>query len=111
MTLLLRVVKVASRREGTATLGQADIITYLANSFAAHQQRLTGSSDPFPAATVSAGLGELAGAGLLTSDSSGFKFTELGTYVSQSGLRVSSAVRVAHALRGVHPTALNGPST
>jgi hypothetical protein len=53
-TLLLRVVAVASRREGATGLSEADVIAYLSNSFAAHQQRLAGAPDPFPAATVSA---------------------------------------------------------
>ncbi|MFB4285506.1 DEAD/DEAH box helicase [Nonomuraea sp. MTCD27] len=106
-TLLLRVVAAASRREGVTGLSEPDVIAYLSNSFAAHQQRLAGAPDPFPAATVSAVLDDLVRAGLLSSDPSGIELTELGTYVSQSGLRVSSAARVARALRAVHPTALN----
>ncbi|ROO60362.1 replicative superfamily II helicase [Micromonospora sp. Llam0] len=106
-TLLLRVVAVAARREGVTGLSEADVIAYLSNSFAAHQQRMAGAPDPFPAATVSAVLSDLVGAGLLSSDPSGIELTELGTYVSQSGLRVSSAVRVARALRAVYPGALN----
>ena len=88
-------------------LGEAEVIAFLSNSFAAHQQRLAGAPDPFPAATVSAVLADLSGAGLLSSGPSGFELTELGTYVSQSGLRVSSAARVARALRAVSPAALN----
>ncbi|GAA0547489.1 caspase family protein [Paractinoplanes ferrugineus] len=106
-TLLLRVVAVASRREGSTGLSETDIIAFLSNSFAAHQQRLSGAADPFPAATVSAVLAELVAAGLLSSGTSGIELTELGTYVSQSGLKVASAVRVARALRAVPPAALN----
>lgn len=106
-TLLLRVVAVASRREGGTGLSEPDVIAYLSNSFAAHQQRLAGAPDPFPVATVSAVLDDLVRAGLLSSDPSGIELTELGAYVSQSGLRVSSAARVARALRAVHPDALN----
>ncbi|WP_433221454.1 DEAD/DEAH box helicase [Dactylosporangium sp. CS-047395] len=106
-TLLLRVVAVASRREGVAVLTEADVIAYLSNSFAAHQQRLVGAADPFPAAAVSTVLGDLVGAGLLSSTTAGIELTELGTYVSHSGLRVSSAVRVARVLRVVNSAALN----
>jgi helicase len=106
-TLVLRVVAVASRREGMTGLSGADVIGFLSSSFAAHQQRLGGAPDPFPAATVSAVLDDLAGAGLLSSGLSGIELTELGTYVSQSGLRVSSAARVSRALRAVNPAALN----
>ncbi|WP_328848535.1 DEAD/DEAH box helicase [Micromonospora zamorensis] len=106
-TLLLRVVAVASRREGATGLGEDDILAYLANSFAAHQQRLAGAADPFPTTTVTAVLAELVGAGLLSSGPSGVELTELGTYVSQSGLRVASAARVARALRAVYSDALN----
>jgi helicase len=106
-TLVLRVVAVAGRREGVTGLSQADVIAFLSSSFAAHQQRLGGAPDPFPAATVSAVLNDLAGAGLLSSGPYGIELTELGTYVSQSGLRVSSAARVARALRTVTPGALN----
>ena len=106
-TLLLRVVAVASQREGVAGLTEADVIAFLSNSFAAHQQRLAGAPDPFPTTTVSAALDELVDAGLLSSGSSGIELTELGTYVSHSGLRVVSAARVARALRAVHPSALN----
>lgn len=106
-TLVLRVVAVASRREGATGLREADVVAFLSISFAAHQQRLAGAPHPFPAATVSAALDDLVGAGLLSSDLSGIELTELGTYVSQSGLRVSSAVRVARTLRDVNPTALN----
>jgi replicative superfamily II helicase len=106
-TLVLRVVAVASRREGVTGLSEAEVIAFLSNSFAAHQQRLGGAPDPFPAATVSAVLDDLVGAGLLSSGPSGIDLTELGTYVSQSGLRVSSAARVARVLRAVNPAALN----
>ncbi len=58
---MLRVVAVASRREGPPTLAEADVIAFLANSFAAHQRRLISAADPFPAATVDAVLHELVG--------------------------------------------------
>jgi helicase len=106
-TLALRVVAVASLREGMTGLNEADIIAFLSNSFATHQQRLGGAPDPCPVATVSAVLDDLAGAGLLSSGPSGIELTELGTYVSQSCLRVSSAARVARALRAVDPATLN----
>jgi replicative superfamily II helicase len=106
-TLILRVVAVAARREGAAGLSEAEVIAFLSSSFAAHQQRIEGAPDPFPVATVSAGLNDLAGAGLLSSGPHGVELTELGTYVSQSGLRVSSAMRVARVLRAVNPGALN----
>jgi helicase len=61
--LVLRVAAVASRREGVTGLSEADVIAFLSSSFAAHQQRLGGAPDPFPAATVSAVLDDLAGAG------------------------------------------------
>lgn len=106
-TLVLRVVAVASRREGKTGLSEADVIAFLSNSFAAHQQRLEGAPDPFPATTVSTAMNDLADAGLLSSGASGVELTELGIYVSQGGLRVSSAMRVARALRAVNPAALN----
>ncbi|MFE9187767.1 DEAD/DEAH box helicase [Micromonospora haikouensis] len=106
-TLVLRIVAVAARREGNDLLTEGDVLAFLGNSFAAHQCRLTGAADPFPPATVSAALNELVAANLLTSGPSGLALTELGTYVAQSGLRVSSAVRVARALLGLHPSQLN----
>jgi helicase len=106
-TLVLRVVAVASRREGKTGLSETDAIAFLSHSFAAHQQRLGDAPDPFPAATVSTVLDDLLGAGLLSSGPSGIELTEFGTYVSQGGLRVSSAMRVASALRAVNPAALN----
>ncbi len=106
-TLTLRVVADASRREGVTGLTQTDVIAFLTHSFAAHQQRLAGAQDPFPAATISTILNDLADAGLLSSGPSGIQLTELGTYISHSGLRAVSAVRVARALRAVNPAALN----
>ncbi len=56
---MLRIVTVATRREGSDSLTQDDVVAFLANSFAAHQRRLAGAPDPFPPATVSATLAEL----------------------------------------------------
>ena len=56
---------------------------------------------------MSSTLDELVSVDLLTSGPSGLALTELGTYVAQSGLRVSSAVRVAQVLRTLHPAHLN----
>jgi replicative superfamily II helicase len=107
LTLVLRIVAVATWREGTDQLTQDDVLAFLANSFAAHQRRLTNSPEPFPPAKVSGALADLVSAGLLGSNPSGLALTELGTYVAQSGLRVSSAVRVARALRSLHAAQLN----
>ena len=107
-TLVLRVVAVAARRDGAGHLTEDDVLAFLADSsFAAHQHRTIAAADPFPPATVSSTLAELVSADLLTSGPSGLALTELGTYVAQSGLRVSSAVRVARALRTLHPLHLN----
>jgi helicase len=106
-TLVLRVVAVAARRDGAGHLTEDDVLAFLANSLAAHQHRTIAAADPFPPATVSSTLAELVSADLLTSGPSGLALTELGTYVAQSGLRVSSAVRVARALRTLHPLHLN----
>jgi hypothetical protein len=106
-TMVLRVVAVASHRGRVTGMSGADVIAFLANSFAAHQQRLAGASDAFSLDTVSAVLDDLVAAGLLSTGSAGIELTELGTYISQSGLRVSSAVRVSHALRSVYPSELN----
>jgi len=107
LTLVLRIVAVATRREGADQLTQEDVLAFLANSFAAHQRRLTSAEDPFPPAKVSGALADLVSAGLLADGASRLALTELGTYVAQSGLRVSSAVRVARALRMLHPAQLN----
>jgi helicase len=107
LTLVLRIVAFAARREGADQLTQDDILAFLANSFAAHQRRLTNSADPFPPAKVSGALADLVSAGLVASGPSEVALTELGTYVAQSGLRVSSAVRVARVLRVLHPAQLN----
>jgi helicase len=104
---VLRVVAVAARRDGAGHLTEDDVLAFLANSLAAHQHRTIAAADPFPPATVSSTLAELVSADLLTSGPSGLALTELGTYVAQSGLRVSSAVRVARALRTLHPLHLN----
>ncbi|WP_125911316.1 MULTISPECIES: DEAD/DEAH box helicase [Pseudonocardia] len=104
-TLVLRVVAVAARRG--EHLAEDDVRDFLANSFAAHQHRTTAGVDPFPAATVSSTLDELVSVDLMTSGPSGLALTELGTYVAQSGLRVSSAVRVARVLRTLPTAHLN----
>ena len=47
-TLVLSVVAVAAQQLGTDnTLSQDDVIAVLANSFAAHQNRLAGTGDAF----------------------------------------------------------------
>lgn len=106
-TLVLRVVSVAARRDGEGSLTEDDVLAFLAESLAAHQQRMIGAADPFDSAVVSSALAELVSADLLTSGQSGLGLTELGAYVAHSGLRVSSAVRVARALRTMHPSDLN----
>jgi hypothetical protein len=67
---------------------------------------VAGAAAPFPPTTVSAALAELVSADLLASGPAGLALTELGSYVAQSGLRVASAVRVARALRMLHPSQL-----
>lgn len=107
-TLVLRVVAVASQQIGTDdALSGDDVVAVLANSFAAHQNRLTGSSDAFEPAKVAAVLAELQRAQFVEENESGLHLTPLGTVVAESGLAVRSAVAVARVLRGLQPQQLN----
>ena len=57
-TLVLSVVAVASQQLGTSnTLSQDDVIAVLANSFAAHQNRLAGRGDAFEPTKIAVGPG------------------------------------------------------
>ena len=107
-TLVLGVVAVAAQQLGTGnTLTQDDLVAVLANSFAAHQNRLTGSGEAFEPATIAAVLGALRDEQFIEDDGSGLRLTRLGTVVAESGLVVRSAIAVAGALRRVHPQQLN----
>ena len=107
-TLILGVVAVAAQQLGTGnTLTQDDVVAILANSFAAHQNRLAGSGEAFEPATIAAVLGALRDEQFIEDDGSGLRLTRLGTVVAESGLVVRSAIAVAGALRRVHPQQLN----
>ena len=45
-TLVLRVVAVATRRDGDGDLTEDDVLAFLANSLAAHQHRTIAAADP-----------------------------------------------------------------
>jgi len=100
-------VAVAYRREAVTSLSDADVIAFLSNSFAAQQRRLAGAPDPFPTGTVSAVLSDLVYAGAAVVRHVRDRADRTWDLRSQSGLRVSSAMRVARALRAVNPAALN----
>jgi helicase len=106
-TLVLRVVAVASQQIGTAGLSQDDVVTILANSFAAHQNRLSGSGDVFEPAKIAAVLTPLQREQFVTDDGTGLRLTQLGEVVAKSGLAVRSAVAVASVFRRLQPEQLN----
>ena len=107
-TLVLGVVAVAAQQLGAGnTLTQDDVIAILANSFAAHQSRLTGSGEAFEPTTIATVLRALQNEQFIEDDGSGLRLTRLGTVVAESGLAVRSAVAVAGAFRRLHPGQLN----
>ena len=83
------------------------MIAVLANSFAAHQNRLAGSGDAFEPTKIAAVLAELQREQFIEDDGTGLRLTPLGTVVAESGLAVRSAIAVAGAFRRLHPQQLN----
>jgi hypothetical protein len=106
-SLVLRVVAVASRGQEEHGLSEDEVLEFLTNSFAAHQQRIAGAGEPFSHAEIAGILGDLVSNELVASTSAGVRLTELGQFVAQSQLAVQSAVRVAAVLRHLSPTQLN----
>jgi helicase len=107
-TLVLRVVAVASQQIASGrALSRDDVVAVLVNSFAAHQNRLTGSSDAFEPAQVATVLAALQRDRFIEDDGSGLHLTPLGTVVAESGLAVRSAVAVARVFRRLQPQELN----
>jgi helicase len=107
-TLVLRVVAIVSARaEGRALHGD-EVLSVLANSFAAHQARLAGSGDAFDPARTGETLQQLCRVGFIDDLGTGqLRLNVLGELVAQSGLTVRSAIRVTSVLRGVRPESLN----
>jgi helicase len=107
-TLVLRVVAVAAQQVGSDNpLSQADVVAVLANSFAAHQNRVAGRGDAFEPAKIASVLASLTSEQLVQDDGSGLRLTPLGAVVAESGLAVRSAVAVASAFRRLGPDQLN----
>lgn len=107
-TLVLRVVAVASQQIGTGSaLSQDDVVAVLANSFAAHQNRLTGSGDAFEPTQITSVLTDLQREQFVEDDGTGLRLTPLGDVVAKSGLAVRSAVAVAGVFRQLQPHQLN----
>jgi hypothetical protein len=106
-TMVLRTVRTARTSDDQLGLTEGDVVSFLANSFAAHQQRLTGQAELITPSDITPVLNELVTSGLVASTATGVRLTELGALVAQSGLAVRSAVTVANALRHLHPTEIN----
>jgi replicative superfamily II helicase len=110
-TLVLRVVAIVSARTEGRPLHSDEVLSVLANSFAAHQARLAGSGDAFDPARTGAILQELRRVGFIDDLGNGeLRLNALGELVAQSGLTVQSAIRVTNVLRGVRSEELN-PAT
>ncbi|MFL6125418.1 DEAD/DEAH box helicase [Actinophytocola sp.] len=107
LTVVLRVIAIAEGRTGQHGLSDQDVVTFLANSFAAHQRRITTQDELFNPSDITPALDELLASGLVESTTTGLHVTELGTMVAQSSLGVRSAVRVATVLRNLHSGELN----
>lgn len=107
-TLVLRVVAVASQQAGSGSgLSQDDVVAVLADSFAAHQNRLSGSGDAFEPGKIAPVLAQLQQEQLVQDDGTGLRLTSLGRVVAESGLVVRSAVTVAGVFRRLQPEQLN----
>jgi helicase len=107
-TLVLRVVAVASQQtEAIGGLSQGEVVAVLANSFAAHQNRLAGSGDAFEPGKIADVLEQLRILQFLEDDDTGLRLTPLGKVVAESGLAVASAVVVAGVFRQLRPEQLN----
>jgi replicative superfamily II helicase len=106
-TLVLRVVALASQRSTEGPLSADDVVTVLASSFAAHQNRLSGRGEAFEPSRIATVLSELQREQFVSDDGAGLRLTELGEVVANSGLAVRSAVTVAAVFRQSQPTQLN----
>lgn len=106
-TVVLRAIAAARTPEGQDGMTESDVVTFLASSFAAHQQRITGQTELITPAEITPVLTELITSGLVDSTPTGVRLTELGALAAQSGLSVRSAVRVATVLRHLHHTEIN----
>jgi helicase len=106
-TLVLRVVAEASQRIADRGLSPDDVVTVLASSLAAHQNRLAGNSDAFEPARIAAVLADLQQQQFVADNGAGLRLTELGEVVANSGLAVRSAARVAGVFRRLQSQQLN----
>jgi replicative superfamily II helicase len=107
-TIVLRVVAVASQQTGPVNvLSQDDVVAVLANSFAAHQNRLTGSGDTFEPTKIAPVLEKLRNEQFIEDDGTSLRLTPLGAVVAESGLAVQSAIIVAGLFRRLQPNQLN----
>lgn len=107
-TLVLRVVAVASQQvESGVALSQDDVVTVLANSFAAHQNRLDGNGDAFEPTKIAEVLSTLQREQFVEDQATGLHLTPLGQVVAESGLIVRSAVAVAGVFGRLQPDQLN----
>jgi replicative superfamily II helicase len=106
-TLVLRVVALAAQRSGDRGLSADDVVSVLASSLAAHQNRLAGKGNAFEPAKIAAVLAELQQEQFAADDGTGLRLTELGEVVANSGLAVRSAARVAAVFRRLQPQQLN----
>jgi helicase len=106
-TIVLRTIATAQTGQAQQGLTEDDVVTFLANSFAAHQQRITGQAELITPADITPILSELITGGLAESTALGVRLTELGALIAQSGLSVRSATRVASVLRQLSPAEVN----
>jgi helicase len=107
-TLLLRVVSIASTRLNGAGITAYDAITVLSSSFASHQSRLLGATDPFEPSRVTTVLSELQVQAFIEGASDGtLTMSPLGRLVARSGITVRSALNVANVLHRLSPDELN----
>lgn len=110
-TVVLRMAALAAQRSASGKVAVDDVVDILANSFGAHQSRLSGARDPFTSSNLTSILNELRDVGFLAALETGqTELTPLGQLVANSMLRVASAVRVTDVLRQLDPNLINVPT-
>lgn len=110
-TVVLRMTALAAQRSASCTVAVDDVVDILANSFGAHQSRLSAAGDPFTSSNLTSIINELQQVGFLAALETGqTELTSLGLLVANSMLRVASAVRITDVLRRVHPDLTNLPT-
>lgn len=108
-TAVLRTVAITTARAEGHGVAEDDVVRVLAQSFAAHQARLSDDhQDAFEPARIGHAMAKLRSARFVEETDDGrVRLTRLGAVAARGGMRFRSAVSVSRALRAVQPDQLN----